>query len=241
MPNLHILPTPLEAGAAAARLVAELASESLDQRGRFTVAFSGGSLPQLICPPLVADRQIDWSGWHVFWADERFVPLTHAESSYRLVREALFDQVPIPSNQIIPMSETVADVESAAAIYQQMMRAIFHTLPNQWPCFDCILLGMGPDGHIASLFPNHPLLHESTRWVAPIRDSPKPPPERITFTLPLLNAARHLVFVVTGANKADNLQTAQGDPTPAVPASLVRPSTGEVHWFVDEAAGGVAG
>ncbi len=241
MLNLHIFPTPADTGSVAARFVSELAAEAMSERGRFTVAFSGGSLPQMVCTPLVADQQaapqIDWSGWHVFFADERFVPLTHAESNYRLVREALFDHAPIPSNQIIPMSETVGDTESAAAIYQQMMRAIFHTLPNQWPRFDCILLGMGPDGHTASLFPDHPLLDESTRWVAPIHDSPKPPPARITFTLPLINAARHVVFVVTGANKAENVQAALATPTPKVPASLVRPLQGEVHWFVDEAAG----
>lgn len=240
-PETHIFSDSIQLGEAAAQRVAQIAQEATEQHGRFTVAFSGGSLPAILCPALVREplrSQIGWSAWHVAWADERFVPLSDAESNYRLVREQLFDQVPIPSNQIFVINESLATVESAAVAYQAQLAGLFHSVPGQVPHFDLILLGMGPDGHVASLFPNHPLLQESERWIAPVSDSPKAPPQRITFTLPLLNAARHLLFIVTGSNKAEKVQTALNHaPNPETPASLVQPLEGEVCWFLDEAAG----
>ncbi len=232
-PYLHIHSTNT-VGQEAAKYIAQLATEATAKRGRFTVAFSGGSLPKLVCPSLVAlplKEQIDWSSWHVFWADERCVPLEHSESNYRLTKEYLFDHVDLLPAQIYPIEPTLSPAQ-AAQTYQSNLQNLFQT---ELPTFDLILLGMGPDGHTASLFPQHALLNETNRWVAPITDSPKPPPERITLTLPVINHARQVVFVATGASKADILpQVLVGNP--AYPAQHVHPDYGQLHWFVDEAA-----
>jgi len=224
---------------AAAKFVSQLSEQAIAARGRFTVALSGGSLPRLISEPLIAEplrSRVNWSAWHVFWADERCVPLDHPDSNYRLARVQLFDHVPIPANQIYPINETLPPAAAAAA-YQDIMAQVFQ-LGRPYPRFDLILLGMGEDGHTASLFPRHPLLSETNQWVAPIFDSPKPPPTRITLTLPVINQAEHVVFISTGAGKAGVLPLALGADTEAglVPARLVQPQGGQLAWFVDEAA-----
>lgn len=218
---------------AIAAQVAACAATAIAQRGRFTVAFSGGSLPGLVCPPLVNEfaDQIDWSAWQLFLVDERCVPLDHQESNYRLLREALLEHAPIPPQQVYPVAVT-RDPAAAAQDYTTKLTAVFGV--DQLPRFDLVLLGMGPDGHTASLFPDHILLTEKDRWVAPIWDAPKPPPQRVTLTLPVLNAARQVSFVVTGANKAAMLAPVlNGPPTAARPAGLVRPTHGAIDWFLD--------
>ncbi len=235
--NFHIFSSAEQLGQAAAEHVTFLSAQAVSARNRFTVALSGGSLPTLLSPPLVTEPlrdKIDWSKWHVFWADERCVPLTHPDSNYRLAREALFDYVNIPTTQIYPIDDTLAPAAAAAA-YQNKLAHLFGPPENNPPRFDLILLGMGHDGHTASLFPDHPLLLEKKAWVAAVVDSPKPPPERITLTLPVLNQARQVVFMATGAEKAEAL-AAIINGTGQFPAQQVHPSHGSLHWFVDEAA-----
>lgn len=238
--ELHIFPTTEAVGRAAAELVAGLAAQAGAERGRFTVALSGGSLTKILGPWLVAEpwrTQIDWPAWHVFWADERCVPLDHPDSNYRLAREYIFDHVNIPPEQIYTLGETL-EPASAATLYQSMLAAVFKPAATQLPRFDLILLGLGEDGHTASLFPRHRLLRESQRWVAPVFDSPKPPPERITLTLPVINNARQVAVLAAGAGKADILARALGPAASpgALPVQMVRPGQGRLHWFVDEAA-----
>jgi len=238
--RLQIFSTSQKLGQSAARYVAQISQQSIAARGRFTVALSGGSLPKIICPPLVADPlklQINWSDWHVFWADERCVPLDHPDSSYRLSSEYLFEQVDIPAQQIYPIDASLP-VEKVADAYEKKLRQLFQAGDGQFPSFDLILLGMGEDGHTASLFPGHPLLNESKRWVAPIFNSPKPPPERITLTLPVINQAHHVAFLVTGAGKADALSHIFQTESPPnkLPAQMVQPVNGQLRWFVDNAA-----
>jgi 6-phosphogluconolactonase len=238
--NLHLLPLQ-DLGGAAALYVSHLSAQAVTSRGRFSVALSGGSLIKLLCPPLITlplSTSINWSAWHIFWADERCVPLAHPDSNYRLAREYLFDHVPIPSNQIYPV-ETSLDPAAAATAYQATLGRVLQPAPTQIPRFDLILLGLGEDGHTASLFPGHSLLNETERWVAPVFNSPKPPPKRVTLTLPVINDARQVLFLVTGSSKADALQRVLQTPiTPgSLPARLVQPAHGELHWFVDEAAG----
>jgi 6-phosphogluconolactonase len=238
--KLHVSSTPQILGQQAAIYVSRLAAEITAARGRFTIALSGGSLPKLLCPPLVAEplrSQIDWSTWHVFWADERCVPLTHRESNYRLAREYFFDHVDIPATQIYPIDDTLTPVQAAEA-YQHTLQKLFQPPSGQQPHFDLILLGMGEDGHTASLFPDHPLLNETERWVVPIFDSPKPPPARITLTLPVLNQARHVAFLATGASKVDVLPQVlkTEDLSVSLPAQMVKPTSGNLRWFVDEVA-----
>jgi 6-phosphogluconolactonase len=176
--------------------------------------------------------QIDWSAWHVFFADERCVPLKSPESNFRLAYAQLLGRVPIPSSQIYPIDDSLP-AGAAAEAYESTIKRLFGS--NSWPRFDLILLGMGPDGHTASLFPDHALLSENKRWSAPVTDSPKPPPSRITLTLPVLNSARTVVFVVTGAGKAEILpQVLQ--PESGYPAGMVDPKEGRAYWFLDQSA-----
>jgi 6-phosphogluconolactonase len=246
--DLHIFPNLEELGQVAAAYVAQLSAEAVAARGRFTVALSGGSLPKVLGPALVR-QAVDWPVWHVFWADERCVPLTHPDSNYSLAQQYLFDHVPIPPGQI-HAPDTSLDPTQTAALYQTILAQVFTVQPPipqpedpldqttklpAFPQFDLILLGMGEDGHTASLFPGHPLLQETGRWVASIFDSPKPPPQRITLTLPVLNNARQVAFIATGAGKAAILpQVFEAGST--LPAHQIQPTSGHLHWFVDEAA-----
>ncbi len=234
--NLQISPTTEAISEQVAVYVAELSAQIIPVRGRFTVALSGGSLPKLLAPRLIVEPlrdDIDWSAWHVFFADERCVPLTHPDSNYRLVMEEFFSYLDIPGDQIYALDPWLSPDE-AAVTYEQTVRRVFYPEPGRLPRFDLILLGMGEDGHTASLFPDHPLLDETERWVAPIFDSPKPPPERITLTLPLINHAANVAFIATGAGKADILPQVLSSTT--LPAGRVRPHNGDLRWFVDEAA-----
>ncbi|GIK41847.1 MAG: 6-phosphogluconolactonase [Chloroflexota bacterium] len=251
--ELHIFPNPVQLGQAAAAHVAQLSAEAIAARGRFTVALSGGSLPQVLGPALVK-QATDWSAWHVFWADERCVPLTHPDSNYFLAQQYVFDHVLIPPGQI-HAPDTSLDPAQTAAAYQSTLAQVFanqssnhptfepkapygqpsNLPPPPLPQFDLILLGMGEDGHTASLFPGHPLLQETGRWVVPIFDSPKPPQQRITLTLPVLNNARQVAFIAAGAGKAAILPQVFAAGS-ILPAHRIQPTSGHLHWFVDEAA-----
>ena len=239
-PQMQIFDTVAELSNEVGQLISELSANAIKARRRFTVALSGGSMPKLLADALTAEplrSQIDWSKWHVFWADERLVALDHSDSNYYAAQRNLFQAVNIPPTQIYPLNDSLA-VVAAAGAYQETLAQLFQPAGTAWPRFDLILLGMGEDGHTASLFPGHPLLQNCTDWVAPIFDSPKPPPQRITLTLPLINKARQVAFIATGASKASALSQIF-TPTPAaepLPAALIQPPQGEVHWFVDEAA-----
>ncbi len=238
-PLAHVFSAPADLTQAAAAHVACLAEEAVCARDRFIVAFSGGSLPGLLCPGLVVEplrSRIDWPAWHIFWADERCVPTNDTRSNYQALREHLLDRVAIAPQQVYALDGSLArDPDAAAAAYQAQLVQVLQPPPGEVPRFDLILLGMGEDGHTASLFPSCPLLGETKRWVAPVFDSPKPPPERITLTLPVLNNARDIVFITAGASKADALARVltRDEGTDAPPARLVRPRAGQVTWFVD--------
>jgi 6-phosphogluconolactonase len=233
--SLHIFPNLRQLGAAAALHVAQLAAAAIAARGGFTVVLSGGSLPKILGPALAAEplrSQIDWPAWQVAWADERCLPQSHPDSNYFVAKEFFFDHVPLLPSQIYN-PDTSLDPARTAAAYQATLARLFD---GSFPQFDLIMLGLGEDGHTASLFPGHPLLWETERWVAPIFDSPKPPPARITLTLPVLNQARQVIFITAGAGKADVLAEIFGATGSTLPAKLVQPTTGQLHWLVDQAA-----
>eukprot|EP00271_Cylindrocystis_brebissonii_P001030 TRINITY_DN11276_c0_g1_i1.p1 TRINITY_DN11276_c0_g1~~TRINITY_DN11276_c0_g1_i1.p1 ORF type:complete len:332 (-),score=56.49 TRINITY_DN11276_c0_g1_i1:621-1616(-) len=223
------------------------ADEAVAARNAFTLVLSGGSLVKILGAVAAEPetfKEIDWQRWHVFWADERVVPLDHPDSNYKGALDEFLSKVPIPSGQIHAINEKLA-TEAAAAEYETTLRdlvtaKVLATSSGAvaYPRFDVILLGMGPDGHCASLFPGHPLLQEKSKWVAPIFDSPKPPPERITLTYPVINAAANVAFVATGAGKAEQLKTIFGAPvTPgSLPAQDVYPENGKLVWIVDRPA-----
>ena len=187
-----------------------------------------------MAPSLIArQNETDWSKWHVFFADERCVPLDHADSNYGAAKQLLFDQLPIPAAQIITIAPDVTVSEAAEQYQEKLVSIVGEGDAGSVPVIDCVLLGMGPDGHTCSLFPGHPLLAEDKKWVAWLDDSPKPPSTRITLTFPVLNAARKVCFVSTGEGKAEVLKRIlQGDKS--LPCASVQPEN--AHWFVDKAA-----
>ena len=162
------------------------------------------------------------------------VELDHEDSNFKACDETWFSGAGIAREQIYTVDATLT-AEAAAAAYTEQLQAVFKS-GDELPQFDLILLGMGPDGHTASLFPGHPLLEVTDRWVAHIEDSPKPPPKRITLTYPVLNAAKAVFFVCTGAGKKENLAVALGIAEGTVPAGGVKPASGNLVWFVDDDA-----
>lgn len=224
---------------AAARYVVRVAQEAVVTHGRFTLALAVGSTPKKLYSLLGEEpyrSQIDWALTEIFWSDERCVPPQSEESNYALAREVLLGKVPIAAAQIHRMPADRPDRDQAAREYTLEMQRVFGT--SGIPSFDLIQLGMGPEAHTASLFPHQPALHEQTRLVIPVSGVPKPPPDRLTFTPPLLNAAMHVLFLVTGEEKADALQAVlEGAYRPdEYPAQIVRPAKGEVTWMLDSAA-----
>ena len=220
--------------------VAHLAAKAAEAQGRFCVAFSGGSLPEILAPALSSHPlrdSVDWSTWHVFWTDERWVPRSSPESNYGVAEKLFFSRVPIPGGQVHAADDSLNPSETARA-YESALLKVFQPAAGRVPRFDLILLGVGEDGHTASLFPGHPALNEIQRWVVPVSNAPKPPPVRITLTLPVINNARNVVFVAAGPGKADILSKVLNPRVrqPELPAQLVQPPDGELQWFIDRAA-----
>jgi 6-phosphogluconolactonase len=236
--NIAIYPDTDILSHEAAQYVVRIATESVKSHGRFTIALSGGTTPRKLYGLLGGEpyrSQIDWKLVHIFWSDERCVPPDSEESNYHLAHEVLLSKISIPAVQVHRMPADMPDRNAAAREYEDEMRRVFGTdgIPN----FDLIQLGMGPEGHTASLFPHQAALHEQQRLVMPV-SVPKPPPDRLTFTPPLLNAARNVLFLVTGSDKAEALHAVlEGPHNPdEYPAQIVRPPNGEVTWMVDTAA-----
>ncbi len=219
-----------------ARAVVEHLNEPLTREGRRSLCLAGGQTPRDLYQVLATEYRdtIPWPRLHLFWGDERYVPPDDAQSNYRLVRESLLDRVPIPKENVHPMPTNLPDPNDAAAAYEQTLRERFSP---PWPRFDLVLLGMGSDGHTASLFPGSPALAERTRWVATSRASVEPR-VRLTLTLPVLNRAALVFFLVAGAEKADTLRRVLAGPSEPVPypAAAVRPEGGRVVWWVDQQA-----
>lgn len=198
--NIAIYPDTDTLSHAAAQYIVQVANESIVTHGRFTVALSGGNTPKKLYGLLGSEpyrSQINWALVEIFWSDERCVPLESEDSNYHMAREVLLSQVPIPPSQIHHMPADEADRDAASRAYTLDIQRTFST--DRVPSFDLIQLGMGPEGHTASLFPHQPSLHEQQRLIIPVT-VPKPPPPRLTFTPPLLNAAIHVLFLVTGVD-----------------------------------------
>lgn len=236
--RIHIFPHQKDLSMALASRVALVAEQAATSRGHFIVALSGGSLLDILSPPLITNplrAQIDWTSWEAFWADERCVPLLSPDSNFAAANRLLFKHVAIPWEQLHEIDDTL-DPREAAKAYQITIKEVLLPSNGQLPRFDLILLGMGQDGHTASLFPGHEVLQEKQKWVAPVLDAPKPPAERITLTLPVINYAREVIFVVTGAEKSSALRNIFQNHNQSLPAALVNPTHGHLRWFVDEAA-----
>jgi len=239
MMSVEIFPASKEIAEAAAKLFATWAAGAVSARGRFIAALSGGKTPAGIYTLLAKApfaSQIPWARVHLFWGDERCVPPDHADSNYRLVRELLLDYVPIPAANVHRVPAEMDPVE-AAARYEGKLRAFFAPHGNGFPVFDCILLGLGEDGHTASLFPGTRVIRESARWVlGHYVDAQKG--WRITLTPPVINAARTVVFIAAGSGKAAVVkEILEGPLRPdTLPAQIVKPAGGDLVWMLDREA-----
>ncbi|OLY84179.1 putative 6-phosphogluconolactonase [Smittium mucronatum] len=220
--------------------IEKLSQEYIAETGRFTIAFSGGSLPKTVSKYLVNSKKVDFTKWLVFFADERCVPLDDAESNYLLVKNEFFDKLPkdncVPPQNIFPINASlVSSSEEAANDYEDsLLKAFVGKETLRYPQFDLLLLGMGPDGHTCSLFPGFPQIQETGVWVTSIDNSPKPPPSRITLTLPVLNDAHNVAFVNCGDQKAQVVKEILQENSTKYPAGMVKPRRGNLYWFMDD-------
>ena len=237
--EIRILTTPQELFAAAAEEVVRAAHEAVAARGRFAIALSGGSTPRNLHTLLATNARasLPWDRTFFFWGDERHVPPDDPESNYRMADETLLSKIPIAPAHVFRIPAENPDAAAAAEAYEQTLRKFFALEPGQFPRFDLILLGMGPDGHTASLFPGTAALEEKSRlvvanWVEKFKTY------RITLTLPVLNAARSVAFLVSGTDKAAALRAVLegNEPAEQYPSKLVRPTDGQLIWLVDRAA-----
>jgi 6-phosphogluconolactonase len=222
----------------AAQSIVDIALEAVAARGRFMLALAGGDTPRRTYARLAAPPRRDtmpWASTFVFFGDERCVPLDHADSNYRMARETLLEQVPLPLDQVFAMSGDAADPEAGATAYARTLAQVFGLRRGEAPRFDLVLLGMGLDGHTASLFPGSPVLKEIFRPVAAVHATAAAIPQRITLTLPVLNAAANVLFLVSGAEKAKAVKAVLGEQA-LLPAGLVQPDKGRLVWIVDQAA-----
>ncbi len=224
-----VVPGPAELAEAAATWTAQRITRAVAERRACYLALAGGETPRgcyerLARPPY--DTELPWRSVFVTWSDERQVPLDDPASNYAMAKAALLDHVPIPPEQVVPL---VDDPTPALRRIPADGRG--------WPRLDIIHLGLGEDGHTASLFPGSDALDEEQALVRVIHDAPKPPPDRLTLTLPVLNAARAVLFMVQGASKHEALaRVLRRDPR--LPAGHVEPVDGELHFIVDRAAAG---
>lgn len=236
MRETHVRPGTQQLMQAAAEIVTQLAKQAVIQRGRFSLVLSGGSTPRALYRLLATSPyqdEIEWANVHVFWGDERCVPPDDAESNYRMARESLLDHVAIPPTSIHRICGELSP-EDASNDYTQTLVSFFR---DGIPRFDLVLLGMGDDGHTASLFPHTAALNETQKWVT-ANYVPQKDVWRITLTLPVINAARQVIFLVAGAPKAERLrEVLYGSRQPHdLPAQSIQPTNGNLLWLVDAAA-----
>jgi 6-phosphogluconolactonase len=243
MSTVKVYPDAGQLAEAAARHIVTLAKAAIADRERFTIALSGGSTPQPTYERLAQSNladQINWAAVHVFWGDERCVPPDDPDSNYLMACEAWLGHVPIPPDNIHRIKGEMAPA-AAAAEYEGMLRAFFAPSAQEGQPFaarfDSIFLGMGEDGHTASLFPGAEALHEAKRWVTAYKVK-KLNAWRVTLTPVVFNAAAQVTFLVSGARKAERLQQVLYGPykPDKLPAQIIRPQQGSLLWMVDAAA-----
>jgi 6-phosphogluconolactonase len=234
-PEIRILKTAPDLFEAAAAEFAAQASEAVRANGRFTVALSGGSTPRTLYSLLATKPNIPWDKICIFWGDERHVSPDQPESNYRMANEALLSKVPVRPENIFRIHAEEKDAAVAALQYEQTLKDFFHLSPGEFPRFDLIFLGVGPDGHTASLFPGTSALNENQRLVV-ANWVPKFNTDRITFTFPVLNAAACVMFLTSGADKAAILHEVLENSSADLPSQKVCPENGKLIWLVDEPA-----
>lgn len=236
-PEIRILKTAAELFEAAAAEFAAQANQAVRDNGRFAVALSGGSTPKALYSLLATKSNVPWDKICFFWGDERHVPPDHPESNYRMANEALLSKVPVRPENVFRIHAEEKEAAAAALQYEQALRGFFHLSPGQFPRFDLVLLGTGPDGHTASLFPGTAALNETQRLVV-ANWVPKFNTHRITFSFPVLNAAACVMFLASGPDKAAILHQVLENSAADLPAQKVQPTDGQLIWLLDQAAAG---
>lgn len=234
-PIFHVYDSQNEIKQKVAELILSIAEVSINDHGFFSIGVSGGSVAKILTQGLRDAKDINWSQWVMLFCDERHVPYTDPECTYSVYKRDLFDIVKFPSDKVVMMNPDLT-VEEAADDYSTKLHAIYKGA--DLPSFDLLVLGMGPDGHTCSLFPGHPALSSNDKTVIPITNSPKPPPSRITLTVPVLNAAKNVFVIATGESKAEAVKGSL-EPTDGqspLPAGMVQPSSGILRWFLDPQA-----
>lgn len=240
LPGVHMYANPSEVARGAARHFVDYAWQSIAKDGQFMVALSGGNTPRQMFDLLASDEfraQVDWAKVHVFWSDERAVPPTNSQSNYGMARRELLIRVPIPEGNVHRMEAEKANIGRAAHDYEEVLRKHLPLDDRGFPRFHLIFLGLGPDGHTASLFPGTRVAQQTSRWVSTPLVA-KLNMRRMTLTLPVLDAAMRVVFLVVGPEKAEILHAVlQEKPDPPYPAQLVQPrDRGQKLFLVDKAA-----
>ena len=237
--DIRVVPDTASLFQAGAKEFVSQAEAAIKTQGRFSVALSGGSTPRGMFSLLAANYRdrLPWDKIFFFWSDERHVPPDSSESNFRMAYESLLSKVPVPHANIFRVPAEKPDAVQVAAEYEQTVRRFFQIPEGAFPQFDLILLGMGPDGHTASLFPETSALHEKGRlvvsnWVEKLKT------DRITFTAPLINRAKGVMFLIAGADKSQALrEVMEGNQSPDLyPSKLIHPASGRSIWWVDQAA-----
>ena len=237
--DIRVVPDTASLFQAGAKEFVSQADAAIKAQGRFAVALSGGSTPRGMFSLLAANYRdrLPWDKMFFFWSDERHVPPDNSESNYRMAYESLLSKVPVPQTNIFRVPAEKPDARAVAAEYEETVRKFFQVPQAAFPQFDLILLGMGPDGHTASLFPESSAVHETKRlvksnWVEKLKT------DRITFTAPLINRAKAVMFLIAGSDKSQALrEVIEGNQSPDLyPAKLIRPASGRFIWLVDQAA-----
>jgi len=245
MSELRVVSDPPALAWASSQEFLRLAAEAIRARGRFDVALSGGSTPRATYERIAEiwkeapGGPLDWTRVHLFWGDERHVPPDDPQNNYRMANDAMIERVPIPPENVYPVPSAIPDAREAASRYEARLIEALHLGPDDVPRFDLILLGMGPDGHVASIFPGTEAVDEEKRlvvgnWV----DTTKT--WRITLTLPVLNNAKHVIVLVAGREKAPALRRVRRGPhtPPLLPAERLHPRKGTLLWLADRDAAG---
>src|SRR5437899_2689734 len=237
--EIRILNSLADLSQAAAAEFATLTVEAVRSKGRFSVALCGGSTPRGLYTLLAdqAQRSLPWEKIFFFWGDERHVPPDHPDSNYRMAHETLLSKVPVRLENVFRIHAELRDADAVAVAYEQDLKTFFNLRPGEFPRFDLVLLGLGPDGHTASLFPGTTALNEKDRlfvanWVEKFKT------HRFTLTLPVLNHSACTMFLVNGKEKSGILREVLENPSADLPAQKVRPAEGRLVWFVDRAAAG---
>jgi 6-phosphogluconolactonase len=236
--HVRVFPSEAKLFRGAAEKFCEIGKQAIQERGRCTVALSGGSTPKGLHQELVTRfaAELPWDKVFFFWGDERHVPPDFPESNFRMAKETLLSKLPIPSNHIFRMPGEIPDANQAAGLYEQTIRDFFPSTTGETPRLDFILLGIGGDGHTASLFPGTRALEEKDRWVVG-NWVEQHSTWRITLTYPILNKGTNVMFLVEGSGKAEIVRKVLKDPAADLPSQRIKPISGELMWYLDGDAG----